>query len=188
MVIAETARPPADFVGRAMQKGTHRVEELLYWNRLFRELKVRYLELRHEWALDHPALGHSRTDKVHMRLELPATAGAPADWALTWSASAAGAAPGGALCASRRRFMIRLRGPHDERLRSARVYVDGRRVRTLRRMRAVIDLRRRPRSAVTVRIVGRTRSGRRVIAVRRYHLCVARRRHRGQGQGQGQSG
>ena len=117
---------------------------------------------------------------------LPATAGAPADWALTWSASAAGAAPGGALCASRRRFVIRLRGPHDERLRSARVYVDGRRVRTLRRMRAVIDLRRRPRSAVTVRIVGRTRSGRRVIAVRRYHLCVARRRHRGQGQGQGQ--
>ena len=90
--------------------------------------------------------------------------------------------------ASRRRFVIRLRGPHDERLRSARVYVDGRRVRTLRRMRAVIDLRRRPRSAVTVRIVGRTRSGRRVIAVRRYHLCVARRRHRGQGQGQGQSG
>jgi FemAB-related protein (PEP-CTERM system-associated) len=36
-------------------------------------LDVRYLELRHEWALDHPALGHRRTDKVHMRLELPAT-------------------------------------------------------------------------------------------------------------------
>lgn len=36
-------------------------------------LRVRYLELRHEWALDHAALGHRRTDKVHMRLELPAT-------------------------------------------------------------------------------------------------------------------
>jgi FemAB-related protein (PEP-CTERM system-associated) len=36
-------------------------------------LRVRYLELRHEWALDHPALGHRRTDKVHMRLELPET-------------------------------------------------------------------------------------------------------------------
>jgi FemAB-related protein (PEP-CTERM system-associated) len=40
------------------------------------ELGVRYLELRHEWALDHPALGHRRTDKVHMRLDLPASAGA----------------------------------------------------------------------------------------------------------------
>jgi FemAB-related protein (PEP-CTERM system-associated) len=39
------------------------------------ELGARYLELRHEWALDHPALDHSRTDKVHMRLDLPATAG-----------------------------------------------------------------------------------------------------------------
>lgn len=39
------------------------------------ELNVRYLELRHEWAQEHPALAHRRTDKVHMRLELPATAG-----------------------------------------------------------------------------------------------------------------
>jgi FemAB-related protein (PEP-CTERM system-associated) len=39
------------------------------------QLRVRYLELRHEWAVDHPALAHRRTDKVHMRLELPATAG-----------------------------------------------------------------------------------------------------------------
>ena len=39
-------------------------------------LKVRYLELRHEWALEHPALGHRRSDKVHMRLDLPSSAGA----------------------------------------------------------------------------------------------------------------
>jgi FemAB-related protein (PEP-CTERM system-associated) len=38
---------------------------------LAEQLKVRYLELRHEWALDHRALGHRRSDKVHMRLELP---------------------------------------------------------------------------------------------------------------------
>lgn len=43
--------------------------------RLADHLKVRYLELRHEWALDHPALAHSRTEKVHMRLELPARPG-----------------------------------------------------------------------------------------------------------------
>jgi FemAB-related protein (PEP-CTERM system-associated) len=36
-------------------------------------LGVRYLELRHELATAHPALKHSRTDKVHMRLDLPAS-------------------------------------------------------------------------------------------------------------------
>jgi FemAB-related protein (PEP-CTERM system-associated) len=34
-------------------------------------LGVRYLELRHELATAHPALQHSRTDKVQMRLNLP---------------------------------------------------------------------------------------------------------------------
>jgi len=36
-------------------------------------LRVRFLELRHEWALNHARLAHRRTDKVHMRLELPAS-------------------------------------------------------------------------------------------------------------------
>ena len=40
------------------------------------QLRVRYLELRHEWAIEHSALSHRRTDKMHMRLDLPATAGA----------------------------------------------------------------------------------------------------------------
>lgn len=34
-------------------------------------LNVRYLELRHEVESSHPRLTHSRTSKVHMRLELP---------------------------------------------------------------------------------------------------------------------
>jgi len=34
-------------------------------------LDVRYLELRHEKPIAHPALGHSLTSKVHMRLALP---------------------------------------------------------------------------------------------------------------------
>jgi FemAB-related protein (PEP-CTERM system-associated) len=38
-------------------------------------LKVRYLELRSEKAADHPKLARARADKVHMRLNLPATAG-----------------------------------------------------------------------------------------------------------------
>jgi FemAB-related protein (PEP-CTERM system-associated) len=39
------------------------------------ELGVRHLELRHQHPLAHPALAHARTDKVHMRLDLPATPG-----------------------------------------------------------------------------------------------------------------
>lgn len=37
------------------------------------DLKVRYLEVRQERAVDHPSLSERRTDKVHMRLALPAT-------------------------------------------------------------------------------------------------------------------
>ena len=37
-------------------------------------LNVRYLELRHEVPVKNPRLNYQRTDKFHMRLELPATA------------------------------------------------------------------------------------------------------------------
>lgn len=37
------------------------------------QLDVRYLELRHERAVEHPALAEAVTDKVHMRLTLPET-------------------------------------------------------------------------------------------------------------------
>jgi FemAB-related protein (PEP-CTERM system-associated) len=39
------------------------------------ELGVRHLELRHQHPLTHPLLAHARTDKVHMRLDLPGTPG-----------------------------------------------------------------------------------------------------------------
>jgi FemAB-related protein (PEP-CTERM system-associated) len=38
------------------------------------ELQVRYLELRHEQPVEHPALTEQMTDKAHMRLALPARA------------------------------------------------------------------------------------------------------------------
>jgi FemAB-related protein (PEP-CTERM system-associated) len=38
------------------------------------QLDVRYLELRHEHKLAHPALTHQLTSKVHMRLRLPSSA------------------------------------------------------------------------------------------------------------------
>jgi FemAB-related protein (PEP-CTERM system-associated) len=42
---------------------------------LAERLDVRHLELRHERAVGHPALGPRLSGKVHMRLDLPATAG-----------------------------------------------------------------------------------------------------------------
>jgi alpha-glucosidase len=80
-------------------------------------------------------------------------------------------------CRSRRNFVIRLVRPRrrGERIASARVYVDGRRVRTFRaggRVRARIDLRGLPRRRVTVRIVVRTTGGRTYVAKRRYRTCV----------------
>ncbi len=43
--------------------------------RLADELNVKHLELRNEWAFEHPALGKRQCDRVHMRLALPDTAG-----------------------------------------------------------------------------------------------------------------
>ena len=94
-------------------------------------------------------------------------------------AAGVGSPRGGARCASRRRFAITLR----RGLRSARVTVGGRRVGVRRRrgrLRAIVDLRGMGRRAVRVRITGRTASGRRVSAARRYRTCTrsARRRPR----------
>jgi FemAB-related protein (PEP-CTERM system-associated) len=38
------------------------------------DLDVRYLELRHETPIEHAALGHALTSKVHMRMMLPGSA------------------------------------------------------------------------------------------------------------------
>ena len=86
--------------------------------------------------------------------------------------------PSAKRCASRRSFRINLRGPRGQRLRSARVVVNGRRVavRRGRRLTARVNLRGLPRGTVRVRIVATTRAGRRVVATRRYKTCVAPRR------------
>jgi hypothetical protein len=91
-----------------------------------------------------------------------------------WPARGASPATQTRRCASRRNFLIRLpRG-----IRRARVTVGGKRVRVIRgrRLRARVNLRGTPRSTVTVRITGRSRSGRRVAQTRRYRTCTARRR------------
>lgn len=82
-------------------------------------------------------------------------------------------------CVSRRDFRIRLRVPRGVRLREARVYVNGKRVRVLRgrRLTATVDLRGLPAGRVSVRIVGITRTGRALTETRRYRTCAPKRRH-----------
>jgi outer membrane protein assembly factor BamB/plastocyanin len=89
------------------------------------------------------------------------------------------AGPGGSStarrCVSRRRFQIRLQAPRGQRLRRARVSVNGKRVKVFRRkgrLRAIVDLRGLPRGRFTVRVVGVTTRGRRVRQTRVYRTCT----------------
>jgi len=102
-------------------------------------------------------------------------------WPFATAASAGSASPALGLpsarrCVSRRNFSIRLR-PRRDRLRSARVSVNGKRVKVLRgrRLRARIDLRGLPKGQIVVRIVARTTKGRTVREQRRYRTCIPRR-------------
>jgi ABC-2 type transport system ATP-binding protein len=67
-------------------------------------------------------------------------------------------------CLSRRRFSIRVRGSHP------RVTVAGRRVK-VKHGRAMIDLRGKPKTTVTVRVTA-TRKGKTVRETRRYRTCT----------------
>lgn len=78
-------------------------------------------------------------------------------------------------CRSQRVFTIHLKHPNGDRLRSARVYVDGKRVRIVRgspHFRARIDLRGKRKKTIVVRVVAKTRSGKTVRETRRYHTCT----------------
>jgi ABC-2 type transport system ATP-binding protein len=96
------------------------------------------------------------------RLELP-------------TVGSAGLLPSARRCRSRRRFTIRIHRPAHTRLRSAKVWVAGKRVKVHRRhgrLRAVVNLRGMTARKVTVRIVARTRSGRILRDKRVYRLCA----------------
>ena len=76
-------------------------------------------------------------------------------------------------CVSRRRFRIRLRVPVGATVRSARVTVDGKRVRVSRgaRLTAPIDLRGLPERSVKVRIRVVTTMGTVLTGTRTYLTC-----------------
>ena len=82
--------------------------------------------------------------------------------------------PAARRCKSRRRFTIHVKRTGHARLRSAKVWVAGKRVKVRRRhgrLTAVVDLRGMTRRKVTVRIVARTTHGRVLRDRRVYHLC-----------------
>jgi hypothetical protein len=93
--------------------------------------------------------------------------------ALRWSERSSPGRPTSRRCA-RRSVTFRLPARGGKRLRVARVYVNGERVRVIRgrRVRRPVRLRRVPRRAFTVRIKAVTRSGRRVTVKRRYPVCA----------------
>ena len=77
-------------------------------------------------------------------------------------------------CVSRRSFVIHLRAPHGQPLLSARVFVNGHQVASLRgrRLRARINLRGLPREVARVTIFLRTRSGHAYLRTRAYRTCA----------------
>jgi hypothetical protein len=77
-------------------------------------------------------------------------------------------------CASVRSFSIRLRENSKQRLRWARVKVNGKTVKVLRgdRLRARVNLSGLPKGRFHVRIVAMTTTGKRVSAVRAYRTCT----------------
>jgi SAM-dependent methyltransferase len=84
-VVADTAREPFDFIGRAMQKGTHYPQELQYWSTLFRKLRVKYLVYGCIVVQRHGATREPFT----LRLQKGRRSGrAETEWAMQWNTEA----------------------------------------------------------------------------------------------------
>jgi hypothetical protein len=81
-------------------------------------------------------------------------------------------------CVSRRKFRIRLRHPHDVKLVSARVVLNGKRLKVVkgRRLTSAIVLKGLPKGRFTVKITVTTSTGKKLTGKRRYHTCTKKRR------------
>jgi hypothetical protein len=82
-------------------------------------------------------------------------------------------------CFSRRRFTIHLRSPRRGlAIRSAKVYVNGKRVKVRhgKRFTARVNLRGLRKGRFTVRIRLRASDGRTYVAKRRYHTCTPKKK------------
>jgi hypothetical protein len=108
-------------------------------------------------ALDFFAARFAGTPAVNTCDSIPAAPAAPAP------VNVPTAAPKAHAC---RRITLRIR-----RLRHVHVTVDGRRVAVHRRGRTTRATIKPAGGTVTVRVTGRTKRGKRVVRVRRYHRC-----------------
>jgi hypothetical protein len=80
------------------------------------------------------------------------------------------------ICGSRRNITITVPGVGKSRLRSVKVTIDGKKVtgKRIGRKQVRVTLANKKKGSYTVRITGRTRSGKRVSTTRRYKTCTAR--------------
>ncbi|MEA2286937.1 MAG: hypothetical protein QOJ21_2980 [Solirubrobacteraceae bacterium] len=84
-------------------------------------------------------------------------------------------------CVASRRIVVRVRQRGRVRLRTVRVYVNGKHRKTVRKRRvsAPIVIRRVPLGKFTVKLVARTTRGKRLVAKKRFRVCskgaIARR-------------
>lgn len=93
-------------------------------------------------------------------------------------AASAATLPSSRRCLSRRVITIRLRrAPRGDRIRSARVTVDGKRVKVRRgkRLSARIDLRGLPKGTARVMVTVRTSKGRTLRSARTYRTCAPKK-------------
>jgi hypothetical protein len=86
-------------------------------------------------------------------------------------------------CVSRRKFRIRIRQPGGIKIQTALVFLNGKRIRTLKRRvfkrkrtTATVNLRGLPKGTFKVRIVVLTTSGKTLRGTRKYHTCTKKRR------------
>jgi SAM-dependent methyltransferase len=84
-IIAETAREPFDFIGRAMQRGTHYPEELQYWSASFKALRVKYLVYGSIVVQRHAAARSPFTIRFQKG---PRSGSVETEWALRWHTEA----------------------------------------------------------------------------------------------------
>lgn len=85
-------------------------------------------------------------------------------------------------CLSRRAFRIRLKEPKADALATASVFVNGKRVRTVKgakRIRAGVNLTGLPKGRYTVKIVAKTVLGRTITGTRKYRTCAKKQRGSG---------
>lgn len=85
-------------------------------------------------------------------------------------------------CLSKRSFVIRLKEPKADALATASVYVNGKRVRTVKgaqRIKAGVSLKGLPKGRYTVKIVATTVLGRTITGTRKYRTCAPKKKSSG---------